>query len=469
MYQKGSAQSQGDNSNGNVSVPEIFKNFSHFNGLEIPSTYSGDDLLLAEMLQRNIDMLKILIQPGETSDERREMLVIAFREVYSTIDAYTNGIYTGLCDKMIQRAPFGKLRDQVENIIEDSFNACFLVSLCAFLNQSTYAYCKDKSKNVQYISEREFVYYHSPYRYCDPKSKDYFNIRYKTPDGDPEVMRKDYQALRKHRERLLKNREVYLTSKGSPGINEFEEHEWELFLIFRHKDKLDAEYIDKGDIIQDTFKRIGNLNNIFEDFENAFKDEKNSSASYKSYLSKMHKLDYKKVMYLYSFLLDYIKNNQKCSGMDLYRFERQFRLYGITSEMTCLMNCKNEKEERDVLNRITLLHNIRFSKIYEHYFRHKYLVDLPILVSSFNDMMHFAVVSSLLTLDALIQAGNLGDTWKQDFCDMINELAPEVFYDPDQIVYPIGPKAQKAFEKVIAIPSMTHNEFKRYNPGSVES
>ncbi len=62
------------------------------------------------------------------------------------------------------------------------------------------------------------------------------------------------------------------------------------------------------------------------------------------------------------------------------------------------------------------------------------------------------VCFSLLIIDKTREKGYLGDNWKEQFLDIINNMTESVFYNPKDISYTIAPESQEKFEKLLSTP-----------------
>lgn len=333
-----------------------------------------------------------------------------------------------------------------ENVLihDDVFNACLFTSLCMFLHDT---------KRIKGMSLREFIYNHSPQMYSGKSSEYYFdirktNVRYgfdKTKSMGNDFIKDEETVLRQARHRLLKTRPVYDKNPEWSGIRKDSEHEWTLYY------GLDIEDND----IQDTFKRIRNLyNDIYKEInslmDNGYQDR--LVAAYKKFSSKLIKIRYDSFLKLQMATLEHICEDTQYYGINIYRFEKELRLYNITSEVNLLLKCSSQDEENDVLEKSVIMNGLVFPKLYNDFSDLKDYRHIKFYTSTFQAFMDEVVASSRLLIDEFVGNGRLGDDWGNLLLEMINNMTETIFYNPKTIDYSVTPKSQEMFIDVISAP-----------------
>lgn len=344
------------------------------------------------------------------------------------------------------------IRQHFESIIfikdsplhDNVYKACLFTTLCMFLHDT---------KRIKGMSLQEFLYEHSPRMYSKKSSKYYFNTRkIKVPHGYDKIksmgndlIKNEETTLRQTRHRLLKSRPVYVKKPEWSAISKDLEHEWTLYYGLDN---------DK----QDTFKRIGNLYNgiykeIHSPIDNCYQDR--LAAAYKKFYSKLKKIKYEKFLEMQKAILKHICENNRYYGMNIYRFEKELRLFSITNDVNLLLNCNSEVERHILLENSVIMNDIYFPKVYKDFstLSPLSLISDPARCSKiFLTFMDYVVGSSRLIIDELVEKGYLGEDWENLFLTMINKMVEEVFYDPKQIDYSVTPKSQELFIEVITAP-----------------
>lgn len=347
------------------------------------------------------------------------------------------------------------IRQHFESIIflqdahlkNDAYEACLFTTLCMFLHDT---------RRIKGISLREFLYKHSQNKYSEQDSKNYFDIK-KTDvhygynkiisEGNDRI-KDEETTLRQARHRLLKTRPVYDKNPEWSGIRKDSESEWMLYFGL---DKM-------SDDIQDTFKRIGNLyNDINKELKSLQDDdyEKRLKNAYHKFISKLKKLKYTNYLTLQKEILSHICDNREYYGINIYRFEKEFRLYTITNDVKDLLNCRDVVEEGIILSNSVILSGIYYPKLYKDFSTLSpcSIISDPARCSKiFLDFRDYVVGSSRLIIDEIIEKGYWGKDWENLFLKTVNEMVEEVFYNPKQIDYSVTPKSQEMFVKVISAP-----------------
>lgn len=203
------------------------------------------------------------------------------------------------------------------------YEVCFFSALCSYLNAT---------KRIEGMSLRDFVLHYAPEEFDRQES-----LNYRTNLWDDESDR-----LRKARNRLLANGEVYIKNIRGAAIPKDAIHEW-CFLYELNKTSED---------VQGTFKRMGNLYNGINQALDTKKDDGYISrldAAYKKFLSKLGKIKYEKYLDLQKEILSHINKDKKYYGLNMYRLERRLNPYTIMSEVKKLSACKSEDETAEFL------------------------------------------------------------------------------------------------------------------------
>ena len=195
------------------------------------------------------------------------------------------------------------------------YEACLFTTLCMFLHNTT---------RIAGKSLREFVYNNSDRNYNDKNSESFC-----PPESYSDILLNEESTLRKSRHRLLSNRLVYNPSTEWSAMSKDSEYEWSLYT--------GLEVMDTR--LQDTFKRVKNL---YNDIQNVLKDEKykgnleNVYKAYKRFSSKLQKLKYENYLELQKeILFHHICDNDTYFGINIYRFEKESKLYIMINEIKC--------------------------------------------------------------------------------------------------------------------------------------
>ena len=138
--------------------------------------------------------------------------------------------------------------------------------------------------------------------------------------------------------------------------------------------------------------------------------------------------------------------------MNIYRLERELRLYIITNEVKKLLQCKDQAEEIDILRKSILLNDIHFPKLYQAFSNLSDVKYTAFCANRFSCFIDLVVSSSRLIIDELIEKSFFGEDWENMFLDTIDKMTESVFYDPKQFDYTVTPGSQEKFKKVISAP-----------------
>lgn len=235
-----------------------------------------------------------------------------------------------------------RLFDKNHDIYNEVFEACFFMSHCMFLYDT---------KCLKGMSLRKFIYEHSPRKYNVKGSKDYFDYdrprefresNSDKPEASSDLILSDEARLRQYRKRLLSTRAVYNHSSEWSAIRKVSEHEWTLYFLLEEAD----------DEIRDTEKRIRNL---YKDLNRAFGSKMDEGyigrldEAAGKFCSKLEKIQYNRFLNLGNYCLAHINKDTTCYGINLYRFEKELRLYRITNDVNRLIECKSEAERERIV------------------------------------------------------------------------------------------------------------------------
>lgn len=312
----------------------------------------------------------------------------------------------------------------------DIFNACIYTSLCLFLYNS---------KRIGGSSLRKFIYTHSPLNYDQQYTRNYFD--YKSTNkysiySDKILSEED--RLRQYRKRLLENRPVYDKNTEWAAIRKSSEYEWSLYYV-----------IDDADIdIQETFKRLRTLYNPLTNLN----DKNTPQSVFDKFMSKLNKIKYENILKLDKFILDYIQENKEFYPINLYRLEKELRVYNIMSEIDQLLTCQNEIEEITVLKKFRIVGNIFFPKLHEYWVNFENINDIHFHTNTFSTFLNELVISILLILDRFIDDKILDEEWKELFLNTLYSMTEDVFYNPQKIDYTVKKGSQEKFIKLLSSP-----------------
>lgn len=335
-------------------------------------------------------------------------------------------------------------------LYDSAYNACLFSSLCMFLHST---------KRTDGMSLSKFTYENSPFHFNIEGTYDYC-----PPNSYSSQLISDSSTLRKKRNRLLSSRPVYIQRPQWSAMSEDLVYEWNLYYFLEGSPSLATinEWclnhnltIEEFNIIQDTYKRIGNLN---KDLHKALNAEKNSSYksnlenAYEHYMSKLKKLKYENYLKLQKSLLSYHCEERKYYGIRIYRLEKEFRPYNIMYEVNQLRKCETVADEDAVMTKSIILKDIFFPKLYKNLSELPVYSDIESCSKYFGVLNNLVVTSSCLIFDELIEENYLGNDWKDFFDDILYELTEKVFYNPDEIDYTIDSKSQDAFIKILSAP-----------------
>lgn len=372
-------------------------------------------------------------------------VVNSLQERDSSSEKKLRTVFSCIYDFVIENNDDYTLFDNNMELYNDVFEVCLFVSLCMFLYET---------KRIKGISLRRLIYQYSPMDYKTVDSPNYFDYRRSKhfcesssdkPERTDTSISSDEMALRQYRKRFLSGRPVYIHDTEWSAIRKVSEHEWELYFIL---DKADPE-------IRDTFKRIRVLYSALNKALNSPLDDgyiNRLEVAFSKFSSRLKKIQYARFLNLGKFCLDHICNDKTCYGINLYRFEKELRLYAVTGEVRQLLNCKTIDEEQDILTKSIVLKDIPFPKLYKYFGNLKNIRQSETYVRIFWSFMDNLIRSSRLAIDRFVEEGAFGEDWENLFLDITNKLAESVLYDPKVIDCSVEPKSQEMFMKDVSAP-----------------
>lgn len=353
---------------------------------------------------------------------REQMLKMIFSRIYDFVISF-NDDYSIFDNNML--------------IYDDVFNACFFTTLCMFLYDS---------KRIKGLSLRRFIYLHSPLKYNILGTGNYFdydNTRRESINSR-NIISEDTK-LRQYRNRFLSERPVYNDSPEWSAIRKVSEHEW---ILYYDLNTAEAD-------VMDTFKRIKNLyHDVYAALRSPMDNEYENmlETAYDKFSSKLKKIKYENVLKLHKFILEHIHKDKNYYGINLYRFEKELRLYNLTNEINKLLECKDEDEKSNVLDKSMIMNGIIFPKLYEYFGNLENLQHIDFYTRTFGLFQEKLVASSCLAIDKFVEDGVLGENWEALFLKTINEMTETVLYNPEKIDYSVTPKSQEMFINDIDAP-----------------
>lgn len=316
------------------------------------------------------------------------------------------------------------------SIHNDVHDACLYTTLCMFINKTT---------RIRGKSLTKFVYNNSLEYYNDKNSNEYCTIEYPS-----DTLLKEVKKIRKDRNRLLSNRPVNGRLPEWQTVRKDLEYEW--------TSEYNLQVIDTP--LKKEYRKIFNLYNEINNILNIPRDNKyvdSAKIAYDKFSSKLSKLKYENYLELVKEFLSYICENDKYYGMNIYRFEKEFKPYIITYEVNKMLACENDAEKRTILLKSLALINIHFPKLYKDF------VALNIdqtaeYASLFYGFRYFVETSSRLIIDELVEKDYFGKDWESVFLNIINEMTESVFYNPKEIDCTVAPESDEIYKELLSYP-----------------
>ncbi len=340
-------------------------------------------------------------------------------------------VYKRIYDFIIASDYEFKIYNKDQMVYQSVFDACLFTSLCMYINTT---------KRIKGLSLGKFVYKHSPRKFNVKGTINYFDLKNPPKASSTFKLYEDEEKnLRQSRYRLFSKKEKYYKRSEGSAISMDSEYE----VSFMN----DTQNLDDEGLI-DVHKRLCNLHNEISELSKLPKDERylaKKEYAKKKYLSKVNKINYENLIKLQEHILSKINENQHYYGINIYRFEKSLRLYNLTNEVNSLLRCKNKAEEDEILIKSTILNNIYFPKIYHNFSLVDNYFQMCNAACLFYPFLNNIVESSLLIFDKLVQEGYYGESWADFFCQTINQMLTNVFYDSKEIDFTVTPESQEKF------------------------
>lgn len=316
----------------------------------------------------------------------------------------------------------------------DSF---IFTSLCDFIN---------KTKRVGRLTNEEAL------------SKYYTGTRWDGTKFKADFDETEMNNIRKKTQRLRKDKGTYNKNTASGAISLDLAYEFSYLYEIMNYDLLERQwssnrkFVDKK--LAETYKRIGNVNN---DIRNALINNPKDLSNYelnkieKTFLSKIKKIKFEDFCEFNKYCLSKICENKEYYGINLYRFEKNFKYYGIINEMNKLSRCKGTAMQTIAIKKFSSLSEIYFSKVYEDFYCIENFEAFSIAINMFKSFRDQVSIISRLILDKFVEDGYFGDgdEWYDFFRETTNDMAEKVLYDPEKFDYQINPESQELFEQIL--------------------
>lgn len=355
-----------------------------------------------------------------------KILEMVFQEIFQKIETNEINALEVPCQKIFQ-----------EEFIKYMYDACSFTSLIHFIN---------KTKKNEGGTLTDFVYKYSPLEYNKEGSPNYCP-RNQVSD----ILINETGTMRQARNRILSKRPEHYKNNEWHAMPEDSETEWSLYFLLDQG--LSTEVDDKTlTNLCDTYKRVKNLYNGVIMGPVTEKNRAQIIASYRKFESKLKKIKYENYLKMIKVILDHIYPDKENYGINIYRLERRLRPYTLSKEIKAVLSTEDLNQKRYILEKIRLLSDIWFPKIYQYLFDLCNLNDIQYHFNKFNNRLNLMVIPVNLILDEFIDQDLFGEEWKNLFKQTINEMAKDVFYLPDEIDYSIEPKSQEAFAELLKYP-----------------
>lgn len=425
-------------------LAERERNF--FNGM-LPSTIEGKMYYIDLQWLADNDIATAVDKMQETYSGA-EILRTIFAHVYDFVMSH-NDIYRIFDDNTVLLKESNDDKSDAMTLSNITFEACFFISLCQFLYETT---------RIKGSTLKNFVLKYSSEDFAQKKPFNYRNNEGGLESGDPLIS--EERKFRKARHRILKKHPVYQKSREWSAMREASRHEWSFYFWGEKNDLVDVrmdeatkkatrERQKKQSEILSTLKSFRNLYNEIDDALNAPMEEKyieRLDNAAKKFCSKLKKIRYERYIELEKLLIEHIRRDMDFYGINLYRLEKEMKLYRITTDVNRLLCCNDEEQAERIIRKAMLAGNIVFPKLYE-LFSNLPNVDLVrIYTDTFLSFVDEVVRSSRLIIDKLVEDGVFGENWIQLFLKTTNELAETVLYDPAEINYSLAPESQREFQ-----------------------
>ena len=136
--------------------------------------------------------------------------------------------------------------------------------------------------------------------------------------------------------------------------------------------------------------------------------------------------------------------------MNLYRLEKELRIYEISHEVNLLRQCTDEEDKSRVLLNYMATKNICFPRLRRRLHELQSPVEIQNIAVIFQNFIDRVIKTSRLLLDKFIEDGVLGENWEVLFLDTINKLTENVLFNPKSIDYTSEDTSfQEEFERIL--------------------
>ena len=305
--------------------------------------------------------------------------------------------------------------------------SCTFTTLCTFLHTST----RIKGKSFP-----DFIYKHDPVRHYASGSYSKTQLEFEA------------ERLRKSRYRKLRQGRVYVPEYKWAAVSTDLEHELSFRFVI---DQCDSNLVD-------TYKRFGNLyNDILKTIDGEKGDDyaEDLLNAGKRFLAKVRKIDYSKYLRLQRQIIAHLKSDEKYIGINLYRLERTMMPWRMINDVNFLLsNQCDRKTETAFLQKTAYLKEIPFPKIYcALRSLTESAENIRLYADLFDEFIYYSNIVGCLILDTLIEENFLGNNWADTMRCIMNDLAVNVLYDPEELKLDTPEEnAQEKFEALLSYP-----------------
>lgn len=346
-----------------------------------------------------------------------------------------NEMVIGIIEGILNMTVINLNRDSELYInVLDSF---IFTILCSFINQT---------KRVGRLTNEEAL------------SKYYTATRSDRTKFKADLDETEINNIRKKTQRLRKDKGTYNKNTASGAISLDSAYEFSSLYESMNYDSLNRQWSNSRKLVDkklaETHKRIGNLNNELQEAlsknpESLSNDELNKIK--KTFLSKIKKIKFEDVLELNKYCLSKICENKEYYGINLYRFEKNFKYYGIINEMNKLSCCKGTEMETIAIVKFLSLSEICFPKVYDGFYYIENFQEFRNAINRFMSYRDQVCFISRLVLDKFVEDGYFGDgdEWYHFFRETTNNMVEKVLYDPEKFDYQINPDSQELFEQIL--------------------
>lgn len=311
---------------------------------------------------------------------------------------------------------------------------CFL--LCLFFALFFFLH---NTNRIKHKSLTGFVYDNSPSGYNKENT-----TYYCPPEKKSDFVMSDTATLRKYRHRLFSQRNVCTADSQWNAMRKDSEFEWTLYF--------DPNMNTNGNPASEILKRLGNLNKDITKIINSDNIETTPETiekAYKKFLSKLNKIKYGDYLETSKYILDRIYDNKSNYGVNIYRLEKELRIFENINAVNRLLKCKSQAEEEEILIKGFFLRNIWFPKVHIELETLAYK-EIDNYVSTFFYLLNSSNFISCFLFDELVEKNKLGEDWENVIYNVLNEMAGRVFYIPSDLEFSARQNSQEKYVKYIS-------------------